>query len=312
MAGRFREVPAPQQSFLQREGLPFAEALSEQDIQTAFDEEGVRFADDDDAVYTPAVTLWAFLSQAVFKAEHRSCVAAVARVAVLMAALQRRVSSDTGAYCRARAKLSEVVLKRLTLQVADRCEALASPTWLWHGRHTHLVDGTTVSALDTPSNQAAWPQPSSQQPGLGFPLIRMVVLMSLATAMVTGMALGPGEGKETGETALFRSLLTRLQPGDVFVADRYMCSYFMLALAQERGVDAVVRQHQQRITDFRRGESLGKEDHLVRWQRPQRPVWMDVETYKQMPEYLEVRELRGTCQSTRIPYQQLRRGHHLD
>jgi hypothetical protein len=74
-----------QQSFLQRQGLPFAEALSEQDIQTAFDEKGIRFAEDDDAVYTPDVTLWAFLSQAVFKAEHRSCVAAVARVAVLMA-----------------------------------------------------------------------------------------------------------------------------------------------------------------------------------------------------------------------------------
>ena len=64
----------------------------------------------------------------------------------------------------------------------------------------------------------------------------------------------------------------------------------MIALAQ-RGVDTVVRQHQQRITDFRRGQSLGKEDHLARWWRPARPEWMDVETYEQMPEFLDVREL---------------------
>jgi hypothetical protein len=120
----------------------------------------------------------------------------------------------------------------------------------------------------------------------------MVVLMSLATAMMTGMALGPCEGKETGETSLFRSLLKHLPRGDIFVADRYMCSYFMIALARERGVDAAVRQHQQRITDFRRGQSLGKEDHLARWRRPERPTWMDVETYEQMPEFLDVRELR--------------------
>lgn len=286
---RFRVV---QQSFLHREDLAFAEVLSEQDVQAAFDAEGVTFAQEEGDVYTPSVTLWAFLSQAVFKAEHRSCVAAVARVAVLMAALNRRVSDDTGAYCRARAKLPEVVMERLAQQLADRCEETAPSDWLWHGRHTHLVDGTTLSAPDTPANQAAWPQPNTQEKGLGFPLIRMVVLMSLATAMMTGMALGPCVGKETGETALFRSLLKNMSRGDIFVADRYMCSYFMIALARECGVDAVVRQHQQRITDFRRGQSLGKEDHLARWRRPARPVWMDVETYEQMPEFLDVRELR--------------------
>ena len=82
---RFRVV---QQSFLHRDDLAFAEVLSEQDIQAAFDAEGVTFAQEEGDVYTPSVTLWAFLSQAVFKAEHRSCVAAVARVAVLMAALE--------------------------------------------------------------------------------------------------------------------------------------------------------------------------------------------------------------------------------
>jgi len=74
----------------------------------------------------------------------------------------------------------------------------------------HLLDGTTVSTPDTLTLQAKFPQPKAQKPGLGFPMIRMVVLMSLATAMVGGMAMGPYAGKETGETALFRQRLVEL------------------------------------------------------------------------------------------------------
>ena len=83
---RFRLVLV---SFLQRPGLPFADALSEEAIRRAFDDEDASFADDEDTVYTPAITLWAFLSQVLFKGEQRSCVAAVARVGVLLVALER-------------------------------------------------------------------------------------------------------------------------------------------------------------------------------------------------------------------------------
>src|SRR6185312_8110358 len=61
-------------SFLAHEGLPFADALPEQRIAQAFAEEGLTCGDDDEEViYTPAVTLWAFLSQMLHAAEHRSC-----------------------------------------------------------------------------------------------------------------------------------------------------------------------------------------------------------------------------------------------
>jgi len=184
-------------SFLNAPGLPFAEVLPEEDIQQVFDEEGVRFGQDDDAVYTPAVTLWAFLSQVLFNDKHRSCLAATARVATLMVALGLgRCSDNTGAYCRARRKIPAVVIQRLALQVADRAEASVPTQWLWMNKHVHLVDGVTVSGPDTPANQAAFPQPNAQKPGLGFPVIRMVVLLSLATAMIGGAAMGPYSGKE--------------------------------------------------------------------------------------------------------------------
>ena len=287
---RFRLVLA---SFLQRPGLPFADVLTEASIQKAFDDEGAGFAEDEEAVYTPAITLWAFLSQVLFKDEQRSCIAAVARVAVLLVALERgRCSTNSGAYCRARGKLSEKVIRQITISVGEGCESKLDKAWLWHGRHVHLVDGTTVSMPDTIENQTAYPQANTQKEGLGFPVARVVVLLSLATGMLTNMAVGPYRGKETGETALLRQLFERFQPGDILLGDRYFCSYFMVALLMEMRIDFVTRVHQLRTVNFRRGRRLGKDDHVVHWKLPQKPKWMDPSTYDRMPTSLEIREVR--------------------
>lgn len=284
-------------SFQQRDGLPFAEVLSESQIESAFAEEGGLFAQAEEDVYTPAVTLWGFLSQALFKEEQRSCLAAVSRIVVLLVALGRpRPSDNTGDYCRARAKLPERAIQRLVLETAGRLERQMPADWLWHGRHVKLVDGTTATAADTPDNQDVWPQQPQQADGLGFPIVRIVVLLSLATAMVCGMGLGPYAGKQTSELALFRELLGQLAEGDILLADRYYCSYFQIALLLELGVDFVTRLHQQRTADFRRGQSLGRHDHLVTWTRPQRPTWMDAETYQRMPKSITLREIRVQVQ----------------
>ena len=292
----FYDFRATQRSFLQHDGLPFADVLAEETVQQIAAEAGLPPVDanaNDGVFYTPALTLWAFLSQVLHREEHRSCVAAVARVIVLCVALGREPCADnTGAYCRARARLPLVLVQRLTYHVADLAEAQVPDAWLWKSKHVHLIDGTTVSTPDTPELQAEYPQPRTQKPGVGFPLIRMVMLLSLATAMVRGMAMGPYAGKETGETALFRQLLDRLKTGDVVLADRYFCSYFMIAMLRELGVDVVMRLHQARSSDFRRGRRLGHGDHVVTWTRPQRPEWMDQATYDRMPESLAVREVR--------------------
>jgi hypothetical protein len=154
-----------------------------------------------------------------------------------------------------------------------------------------LVDGTTFSMPDTAENQAEYPQPRSQAKGLGFPILRAVALCSLATGMVMALACGPYAGKETGETALLRTLFSALSRGDIVLADRYYGGWFMLALLRELGVDFVSRLHQLRTADFSRGRRLGEGDHVVSWPKPERPAWMDQETYDRLPERLEVREV---------------------
>lgn len=120
----------------------------------------------------------------------------------------------------------------------------------------------------------------------------MVVLISLATAMLTSLAMAPYAGKQTGEPALLREQIDRLGEGDIVLFDRYYCSFFMLAELQARGVDVVARIHARRKIDFRRGRRLVNGDHIVEWLRPQRPAWMDEATYERMPAAILVREIR--------------------
>jgi hypothetical protein len=285
------QITAFLRMFAQDEGLPFASVLTEQDVERAMVAEHVSFGLKPSAVFTPVVTLFAFIGQVL--AGNKSCVAAVARVNVLLLALGRRAcSAATGAYCKARAKLPEGLLRRLTYQIGVELEDQAPSSWRWKNRRALLVDGTTDTLADTPANQHAYPQPRTQQRGLGFPAIRVVVLLTFATATLVGAALGPYSGKESGETALFRRLLDELRNGDIVVADRYYCSYFMIAILQLRGVDVAFRLHHKRHYDFRRGRHLGHADHVVVWQRPERPDWMDEEMYASMPTTLTIRELR--------------------
>jgi hypothetical protein len=146
---------------------------------------------------------------------------------------------------------------------------------------------------DTPVNQRAFPQSREQPPGLGFPLARVLGIVSLSCGAVLEWLSGPGEGKHSGETARLWALMDKLAAGDVVVADRYFAGYFGIARLWQRGVDVLIRQPQCRTTDFRRGERLGKGDRTVCWTRPPRPSWMAPATYARLPESRVMREVRA-------------------
>ncbi len=177
-------------------------------------------------------------------------------------------------------------------QTARGIDRRAADAWLWKGRRVALVDGTTASMPDTPEDQRAFPQSKAQGIGLGSPPVRMVAVISPATGVVRDLALGPSKGKETGETALLRTPPDGLGAGEIVLGDRCFASSFMIAALAQRGVDALLRMHQRRKYDFRRGGRLGVEDHIVTWAKPERPDRMDETTYASIPAELAVRELR--------------------
>jgi hypothetical protein len=288
-SGKFQKVV---DAFLAGPGLPFSEILSAERIERIFAKHGCRFGQH--GVYTTAIMVWSFLSQVLRDGKEASCQSAVARVVSYyeQAGLDSP-TQDTGDYCRARAKLSEAALHELSGEVTEDLEQAADASWLWKDKHhAKLIDGFTFTMPDTPKNQARYPQSKSQKRGVGLPIARAVAIVSLATACVMDLAMGPYKGKETGESALLRSMLASLATGDIAVMDRYYCSFMMIALLGRQGTHTCARKHHLRHSDFRRGRRLGKYDHIIVWTRPQRPTWMDEETYAQIPETLELREIR--------------------
>lgn len=283
-----RQVEAMQRRLAQTPGLPFAQLLPAKLIEELLHQQGIDFRE---RIYTPLVTLALFLSQC--HEEDQSLQQAVLRLLA-----QRHLdglpncSTDTGAYCKARQRLPETFLAELTRHTGQTLLRAAPPAWLWHGRQVKIADGSTLSMPDTPANQQEYPQMSSQQPGLGFPILRLLTVFSLAVGTVVDAAVAACKGKHASENALFRSLYQGLEPGEVVLGDRAFCSFFILAELRRRGVDVVVRMHQHRKVNFRRGGYLGRHDHLVLWKKPPCPEWMDEETYRQYPNSLTVREVR--------------------
>ena len=278
-------------AFLAGKGLPFAGILSAQRIERVFAKHGCLFGLH--GIYTSAIVVWAFLAQVLRDGKEASCQSAVAHVvSYCEQAGISAPSDDTGDYCRARAKLSEAALHELCCELACELEDRADESWLFKGKHPKLIDGFTFTMPDTPQNQAEYPQQKAQNPGVGQPIARAVAILSLATACVMDVAVGPYSGKETGESALLRSVLKSLQGGDIAVLDRYYCSFMMISLLLLQDVQTCTRKHHLRHSDFRRGKRLGKYDHIIVWTRPKRPEWMDEATYERIPEQLELREIR--------------------
>jgi hypothetical protein len=194
-------------------------------------------------------------------------------------------------YRRARQRLPLEMVSALTRKTGGVLGQKALEQWRWRGRAVKLVDGTGISMPDTPENQAAYPQPNTQAIGVGLPQARLVMVICLAT---TGAALdiasGPHSGKGSGELGLVRSLLSGFRAGDVMLADVLYCNYFLIATLMAAGVDVLFEQNGWRITDFRRGKSLGTRDHLVCWPKPAaRPQWMTPEKHADFPDELTMR-----------------------
>ena len=131
-------------------------------------------------IFSRRRTFWGFLYQVL----HPGCPCrTVVRHVRAFFKLHRLgpVDPGTSAYCQARLRLPLDTLTRLRHAVAARVEKLAPDTPRdWFGLHPKVIDGTTVTAPDTPQNQRAYPQPRSQKPGCGFPLLKLVAVFSLA------------------------------------------------------------------------------------------------------------------------------------
>jgi hypothetical protein len=271
--------------FARNEGLPFADILTEASIREVLNEHGVQYRE---RVFSPVTTIWGFLSQVL--SEDHSCRDAVSRIIAHRAAQGITVCSpNTASYCNARSRIPTNVFSRLATRTAEELQTSVADRWKWNGRAVFIFDGSSVSMPDTPENQAMYPQPPQQAAGLGFPLARIAVLLSLATGACHDLAIAPYEGKGTGETSLFRRMYGTLKRGDVVLADALFDDYFIACELCNRGIDLVAHAQYER-TESRTAESRPDGDILV-WQRPNKPRGMTGEQYRSYPKHLLMRQV---------------------
>lgn len=193
-------------------------------------------------------------------------------------------------YCQARGCLPLERLQEIHDAVCAEAQEGLNSQDLWCGRHVRVIDGSSVTAPDTAANQNAFPQQSVQKPGCGFPIIRLVALLSLATGMLTAWATGPWSSHEVG---LLQSLWDCLSPGEVLLADRGFCNWGLLAQCLQRQIHAVFRVKGVRRSDFRQGKRLSRNERLVQWRKP----WALAKTvtpqeWALLPEVLTLRLVR--------------------
>lgn len=244
-----------------------------------------------EGIYTPLKTLFIFIKQVL--SPDKSCRNAVAEVVAEHLITNRKsVSTNTGPYCKARKRLPESTVHELVKEVGKSSSKKAIHSWKAFGRELKAVDGTTVVMPDTKENQAVFPQQTVQKEGLGFPIARMVIVISLTVGTVLDYAFGAFKGKGNGELTLLRGIFDCVEQDDILLGDRCYPSFFLMADILAKGADGIFRGNPHRFYDFRKGESLGKKDHIVEWQRPKKSQLIDQQTYDAYPEKIRVREFR--------------------
>ena len=292
------ELEQAKQRLKDAEAFPFSALLDAETIESTM---AVHDSNPEvkhrDRVYTWPVTLWMFLSQAL--SADGSCRETMKRLAAWRAIRGLKpCSTDSTSYCVARSqRLPLAGVKALMRQTGGQLHDQADAAWLWRGRRVKIVDGTTVTCPDTPANEQTFPKRTNQKHGVGFPIVRVLVIFSLAVGSVLEAAVGPTRGKQTGENTLFRGLQNSLETGDILLGDRLFDSYRDIAELRARGVDVVFRRHATRKCDFRRGRWLGVTDHVVTWQKPKfNRSRFTREEYEALPAEMKMRELRFRVQ----------------
>jgi hypothetical protein len=178
-----------------------------------------------------------------------------------------RPAADTGAWCKARNRLKldflQVIRRRVNtyLNTRVRCEDK------YKGLVVKSLDGSSVQLDDTVENQKSYPQPTSQQPGCGFPVMGIMGVLNHAHGGWEEFAVGPHTAHDA---PVAHKLLGCFSGGDLICGDRAFCTYELISGIALRGAHSLMRLHQgrHRVLNFRCGKRIGRNQRLVTWTKP--------------------------------------------
>lgn len=243
-------------------------------------------------IFSKENTFWAFLSQVVDA--DGGCKEVIRKLQAYASIRGIKIpSSSTASYCAARMKLDEQMLSDILDHTADRLEDM-SESGLLNKRRVIVVDGTGVAMPDTTENQEVWPQPTSQEPGCGFPSARICACFSLESGALLSYAVG---NKKSHELRHLRQQWGTFKQGDIFLGDKGFCSYFDQAALKGKGIDSVITLARRApVRAAKSLEVLGPNDLLTAWPRPKYTTKLSYskDEWEDLPEELLLRQIRVT------------------
>jgi len=243
-----------------------------------------------DRIYTHVRTFWCFLWQCL--TPQTACRHVVRQVqALFKLSGGPSVSSEDAAYCRARLRLCPQVLSTALSATAQAVQRLAPGSLLLGGRCLKVIDGSSVSLPDSARNRKACPKIQSTYDGLGFPMMRVVVLFCLASGAIASVLTG---NLLTSELSLFYQMMPQLKVGDIILGDRGFGNFVVVGLLQQFKIDFIGRSI-RKVDGRRRLRRLGRNDWLVHWKRSLNPSSiLSPEQWAEFPKQLMVRIVRGS------------------
>lgn len=242
-----------------------------------------------DRVYTRWRTFWSMIWQALNpEASGREVVRQIQAFFTLENGPP--ISQSDAAYSRAKSRLP---LEEFPLALAATAKAsdMAPAVTLLRGRPLKGIDGSALTLADTPKNRIAYP-PLQCANTPSFPMMRVVVLLSLLSGAISSLAQG---SLAVSELALFGSLMTQLVKGDILLGDRGFGCYPLIALLRySLGIDFIGRTT-RRIDGRQRVKRLRKNDWLIRWEKnTSRSPWMSPLQWASLPKQMTLRAVKGS------------------
>lgn len=243
--------------------------------------------------YCNIVVFWAWLSQILEANASLSKAVALVQSWCEEAGLPRPCG-DTGGYSKGRSRLKIGFLQSVGAKVNAHLDARICPEDTYRGHVVKSIDGSSLELDDTENNQSEYPQPTSQKPGCGFPIMGITGVLNHSHGGWEDFAEST---QAASEAAVSHRLLHCLNPGDILCGDRAFCTYQLISSLSAKGVFSLMRLHaaRHRVLDWRKGKKLGSHQRLVAWKKPvQQPYGspLTVDEWKALPDILEIRLIR--------------------
>jgi len=204
-----------------------------------------------------------------------------------------QLSSDNGAYCRAKDRLPLRPFKQGLRATAKTADQLAPTPPRLQNRPLKAADGSALTLQDTPKNRAAYPPIQSGQTPT-FPQVRLVVLFSLLSGAILAVAEG---ALDISELALLHGLAADLTPGDILLGDRGLGSYPVIAWLQLVVQVDFIGRTTRRVDGRRRLKRLARNDWLITWKKSASCAspWLTELERSRLPAEMTLRVVKGSC-----------------